>query len=121
VAEAGFSWYEGGKGDDVFVFVDPTRPNKVKDFGQGDLIQLNALAFEGVEQGFLQKSQFALGSSASTEDEIIIYQKGKGNLWYDQDGSGSTYDPVKFAKVDKGTELSHKDFYGEYSGGLMLV
>jgi Ca2+-binding RTX toxin-like protein len=116
VAEAGFSWYEGGKGSDVFIFIDPTAPNKIKDFGKGDLIQLNTLTFDGVDQGFLRKTQFTLGSSASTEDEIIIYQKGKGNLWYDPDGSASTYDPVKFAKLEKGTELSHKDFYGEYSG-----
>jgi Ca2+-binding RTX toxin-like protein len=120
VAESGFSWYSGGKGDDVFVFVDPATPNKITDFSAGDLIQLNTLTFEGVGQGFLLKGQFALGASASDEDQIILYQKGKGNLWYDQDGSGSTYDPVKFAKVDKGTDLSHKDFYGD-NGGLMLA
>ena len=37
--------------------------------------------------------------------QIIIYQRSKGNVWYDQDGSGHGLRPVKFAKIDKGLDL----------------
>jgi Ca2+-binding RTX toxin-like protein len=121
-AGEGFSWYSGGKGADTFVFVSPDTPNKIKDFGRGDdLIQLNVFNFTAIEQGFLAKSEFKIGGKASAEDQFIIYQKGKGNIWYDQDGSGTDYAAVKFAKVKAGTDLSHRDFYGDYDGGMLQL
>ena len=117
-ADEGLCWYSGGQGEDVFVFVDPTLPNKIKDFSveDGDLFALNIFTFIGVGPGLIDDAQFKIGKQASTPEQIIIYQRGKGNVWYDQDGSGSTHDPVKFAKVDKGLDLTAQNFYGEGVG-----
>jgi hypothetical protein len=117
LAWEGECWYSGGEGKDVFAFVDPAAPNKIRDFSPGDdLFSLNTSMFAGVEPGFLDDSQFKVGRKASTPEQIILFQRNKGNIWFDQDGSESTYAPVKFAKVDKGIDLGAGDFFGEDYG-----
>ena len=118
LAEVGLCFYSGGQGKDVFVFLDPTLPNKIMDFSieDGDLFALSTLTFVGIGLGLIDDAQFKVGKHASTPEQIIIYQRGKGNVWYDQDGSGSTHDPIKFAKVDKGLDLTAQNFYGEGYG-----
>jgi Ca2+-binding RTX toxin-like protein len=114
VAEEGLCWYAGGQGQDVFAFIDPALGNKIKDFNvEDDRFRLDPVTFVGVEQGALDDSQFKIGKQASTEDQIILYQRGKGNVWYDQDGSGAVYDPIKFAKIDKGLDLGAHNFFGD--------
>lgn len=114
VAYEGFCFLSGGEGEDVFVFVDPSLPNKISDFSpDDDLFMLNPSTFEGVPFGFLADDQFKIGKQASTPEQIIVFQQNKGKVFYDQDGSGSTYAPVLFAKVDKGLDLSAQHFYGE--------
>jgi Ca2+-binding RTX toxin-like protein len=111
----------GGQGTDVFAFSFASMA-KIRDFDPSDdLIELNVLGFPGVDEGFLHGDQFKVGGKASTEDQIILYQKNKGNLWYDQDGSGTTYDPVKIAKMDKGLDLTAHHFLGGFDGSLMAI
>jgi Ca2+-binding RTX toxin-like protein len=114
VAQEGLCWYAGGQGRDVFAFVDPTLGNKIKDFNvEDDRIRLDPYTFVGVELGVLRDSQFKIGKHASTEDQIILYQRGKGKLWFDQDGSGDVYDPIKFAKISKGLDLTAHNFFSD--------
>ncbi len=90
LAREGLSWYSGGPGADMFVFIDPTKSNKINDFSveDGDLFNLNTVTFIGIGPGLIDDAQFKIGKQASTPEQIIIYQPNKGNLWYDQDGSG---------------------------------
>lgn len=114
LAAEGNCLYSGGKGEDVFAFIDPMLGNKIKDFSpEDDLFMLNPSTFEGVPFGFLADEQFKVGKQASTPEQIIIHQKNKGKVFYDQDGSGDTYQPIQFAKVSKGLDLDAQNFYGE--------
>lgn len=116
-ANDGLCFYVGGKGQDVFVFEDPNAGNKVGDFSvDDDLFRLNPNTFVGVGIGFLDDSQFKVGKQASTPEQIILYWKGKGRVLYDQDGSESVYQPVQFAKVGKGLDISAQHFYGDIGG-----
>ena len=47
---------------------------------------------------------------AKDENDTIIYNKKKGILTYNSDGSGSKA-AVEFAQVKKGLALSYKDFF----------
>ncbi len=116
-AEEGFCFMYGGKGDDVFVFVDPTLPSKIKDFKPDhDLIGLDGWGFDAIGPGFLQDSQFRIGKHAKTAEQIIIYDKKTGNLYYDGDGSGDTLAQINFAKVGKGLDIAAGNFFGELFG-----
>ena len=70
----------------------------------------------GLVGGFLADSQFHVGKEAATEDQIIIYDRKSGNLFYDGDGSGDLQQQVNFAKVGKGLDMSAANFYGELFG-----
>jgi Ca2+-binding RTX toxin-like protein len=116
-AHDGFSTFYGGAGDDVFVFANPNTPSKIKDFSpDDDLIGLDGWGFDAVGPGFLQASQFRVGKMAKTAEQIIIYDRKTGNLYYDGDGSGDTLAQVKFAKVSKGLDISAGNFFGELFG-----
>ncbi|MCB1501503.1 MAG: hypothetical protein KDK07_17255 [Bauldia sp.] len=111
----------GGDGMDVFAFGFATN-GKITDLSaKDDLIALDITAFAGINAGFLDQDQFKIGNAASTEDQIVIYQRSKGNLWYDQDGSGSTYDPVKIAKLEKGLDLTAHNFLGDFIGPMLMT
>jgi Ca2+-binding RTX toxin-like protein len=116
-AHDGFSFFHGGAGEDVFVFADPTKPSTILDFNPDqDVIGLDGWGFDAIGPGFLQDSQFHIGKNAQTEDQIIIYHRKSGNLYYDGDGSGTTLAAVNFAKVDKGLDISAGNFFGELFG-----
>jgi Ca2+-binding RTX toxin-like protein len=117
LAWEGLCRYSGGQGQDVFVFIDPAAPNKIADFSpEDDLFALSMDSFVGVGPGLLDDSQFKIGKQASTPEQIILHQRGKGNVFFDRDGSESVYEPVKFAKVAKGLDLDAHNFSGsDYS------
>ena len=116
-AHEGFCFFYGGGGSDVFVFADPNQPSKIKDFNPGeDLIGLDGWGFDAIGPGFLDQSQFRIGKHAKTEDQIIIYDKKTGNLYYDGDGSGDAEAQINFAKVKKGLDISAGNFFGELFG-----
>jgi hypothetical protein len=47
----------------------------------------------------LDASQFHVGATALTPNEHILYMPGNGFLYYDQDGSGTTFAPIHFATI----------------------
>jgi len=111
----GSDWLSGGSGKDIFVFttkLDKTRNvDKISDFeAKDDTIQLENKIFTKLKKtGPLKKGFFVVGSKAKQKDDYIVYDKKKGNLYYDADGSGSKFKPVLFAKVMGIAD--HKDFF----------
>jgi hypothetical protein len=104
----------GGKGKDTFVFksalsktgnVDTITDFKSKD----DAIQLENKIFKKLgKTGALKKDFFTIGSKAKDKNDYIIYDKAKGHLYYDADGSGKGK-AVLFTKLK--AALDHKDFF----------
>jgi len=106
---------EGGSGSDIFVFNTAlnTRTNvdSLPDFRTNDTIHLeNRIFTKLTKAGTLSVSAFWIGSGAHDADDRIIYDQSSGNLYYDQDGTGSK-GAVLFAKLDQGLPLTNKDFY----------
>lgn len=105
----------GASGKDTFVFNTKLHKTKnvdtINDFlAKDDTIQLENQIFTKLKKaGTLKKDFFTVGSKAKQKDDYIIYDKKKGYLYYDADGSGSKFKPVLFAKV-KGI-ANHKDFF----------
>jgi len=57
---------------------------------------------------FLARSS---GHEATSNKHRIIYDKSRGELWYDADGKRDGHDPIKFAVIDnKPSDLSFHDF-----------
>jgi Ca2+-binding RTX toxin-like protein len=104
----------GGKGSDAFVFnakLDAKRNvDTIADFNpKDDSIQLENKIFTKLKKtGALKKDFFTLGTKAKDQDDYIIYDRAKGHLSYDSDGSGKGK-AVLFAKL-KAT-IDHKDFF----------
>jgi Ca2+-binding RTX toxin-like protein len=112
---AGRDTMEGGPGRDIFVFDTTlnarTNVDSLPDFKTADTIHLENRVFTKLTKaGTLSGSAFWTGSSAHDADDRIIYDSSSGNLYYDQDGTGSK-GAVLFAKLDKGLLLTSKDFY----------
>lgn len=100
---------EGGKGADTFVFDAKLNSNKnvdsVVDLTSADFIELDRSVFkEFLSPGDLSKKQFVLGTAAQDSDDMIIYDRSTGSLFYDPDGSGEKA-AVKFADLGEGTAL----------------
>jgi Ca2+-binding RTX toxin-like protein len=104
----------GGAGLDRFVFnaaLLPTNEDRIVDFSVADdMIALENTIFIGVGTGTaLTTSRFAIGS-ATTTSHRIIHDSAGGNLFYDRDGSGTTYAAVRFATLTPGLALTAGDF-----------
>jgi autotransporter-associated beta strand protein len=100
----------GGEGNDTFVFTHPGKPDKVMDFGEGDMIALAKSAFKGIGRlGVLEADRFHIGPAADTTKQKILYDEDSGWLLYAKKGS-DTADPVAFARIGKGLDLDHTDF-----------
>lgn len=82
----------GGAGADSFVFKDITgAEDEILDFKSGeDRILLDAKAFTALENGALEEGAFVANETgaATEEDQRLIYDTVKGELYYDADGSG---------------------------------
>lgn len=103
----------GGAGDDRFV-VDDTNPDNgtpfFADFETGDVIVLESDAFLQISiLGGLLDAEFTLGTVAGDGDDRIIYDQDTGNIFYDEDGTGSA-EQVLIARVEAGTELTAASF-----------
>ncbi len=112
----------GGQGADKFEFAE--RPSVfeekwdiIKDFRSGaDQIHLEDIDFLNIGNGGfdgapLDGQYFGLGRQAKTAEQALIYNQAKGFLYYDYDGSGSLGEPVLFAKLGAGTQLSFHDIW----------
>ncbi|MBB3018991.1 Ca2+-binding RTX toxin-like protein [Microvirga lupini] len=119
---AGSDTLRGDDGKDVFVF--DTKPNKstnrdvIVDFAvKDDSIWLDNVIFAklgklGTEAkpALLKKDFFTIGSKAKDKNDYVIYDKAKGVLLYDADGSGKGK-AVEFATLSKGLAMTYKDFF----------
>ncbi|MBJ6124232.1 M10 family metallopeptidase [Microvirga splendida] len=84
----------GGTGSDAFVF--NTKPSKasnldrISDFNaRYDAIRLENSVFKKIgKSGPLKSKHFEIGSKAGDGDDYLVYNKSKGILYYDADGSG---------------------------------
>ncbi|NBJ11494.1 hypothetical protein [Microvirga arsenatis] len=112
----------GGAGEDAFVF--DTKPNArsnrdtISDFSvKDDAIWLDNAVFAKLgkagsvdKPAALKSSLFATGSKAKDKDDHLIYDKAKGVLLYDADGSGKGK-AVEIATLSKGLALKASDFF----------
>lgn len=76
------------------------------------LISADFTVFIGVTGG-LASSNFVAGADKTTAtdaDDYIIYNSTNGNVFYDADGSGSSYSSVLIADVTNGLALTHSHF-----------
>ncbi|MBJ6126209.1 cadherin domain-containing protein [Microvirga splendida] len=111
----------GGADRDIFVFntkankknLDKITDFKVKDDGFWlDNKAFSKLGKKGTEKKpfQLKKDFFTVGSKAKDKNDYVIYDKKKGVLFYDVDGSGSKK-AVEIATLSKKLSLTHKDFF----------
>ncbi|WP_230533709.1 calcium-binding protein [Microvirga roseola] len=105
----------GGTGKDVFYFDTAldTRGNVDKIVGfstKDDRIALDSEIFTVLGQGKLTSSSFRVNNKAKDSNDYIIYDKKKGVLYYDADGSGSASSLTKFAQIGKKLKLTAPDF-----------
>ena len=103
----------GGTGTDTFAFNGYNEGvDRLYDFNTtNELIQVSAAGFGGgLSIGSLQKSQFTLGTSATTNNQRFIYNNITGALFFDQDGSASGFTQVKFAQFSSGVTLTINNF-----------
>jgi len=113
----------GGTGKDAFVFDSKpnARTNKdmIVDFSvRDDSIWLDnaffsSLGLNGSESrpAQLKSGYFVKGSKAKDKNDFIIYDKAKGKLFYDADGSSSKIKAVEIATLSKDLQMTYKDFF----------
>jgi hypothetical protein len=106
-----YELFVGGAGHDTFIF-DATsfgRHDVVRDFKPGaDKLFLSSESFQ-LPSGVLEKDSFFVGAKSHDLDDRIIYNPKTGALLYDIDGAGGA-DPMQFASIAKGLNISHLDF-----------
>lgn len=95
-----------------------TNKDTIADFSvRDDAIWLDNAFFSmlgaGTESrpGQLKSSSFVKGSKAKDKNDFIIYDKAKGKLFYDADGSGSKSKAVEIATLSKDLAMTYKDFF----------
>jgi Ca2+-binding RTX toxin-like protein len=111
----------GEAGRDIFVF--DTRTNKrtnvdkIYDFKfRDDSIYLENAVFTKLGSGSFSKPKkfkadmFTSGTKAKDAEDRIVYDKKTGNLYYDQDGTGSKAQ-VKIATLTNKATLKYDDFF----------
>ena len=111
---------KGGAGQDVFVFntklSKSANRDKIVDFNvKDDSFYLDNAVFKKLGKGTpekpvkLKKAYFTIGEAKDKNDHIL-YDKAKGVLSYDADGSGSGK-AVEFATTTKNLKLTANDFF----------
>jgi serralysin len=105
----------GESGRDIFTF--DTKPNKLNTDRivgyrvEDDTIYLAKSAFTKIaKKGMLAKAAFFTGTKAHDASDRIIYNKSKGELLYDPDGTGVAA-AVKFATIEKSLKMTYADFW----------
>ncbi|HZH50546.1 MAG TPA: calcium-binding protein, partial [Microvirga sp.] len=106
---------KGGAGRDSFVFntkLGASNVDRVSGFSvKDDTVRLdNAIFGKLGKAGKLKKGFFTIGSEAKDKNDYVVYDKKKGILYYDADGSGQG-EAVMFAKIAKNLKMTHDDFY----------
>jgi Ca2+-binding RTX toxin-like protein len=112
--------FTGGLGKDTFVF--DTKPNRktnldtIKDFSVADdTIWLDNKVFKKLGKGSeanlgkLNKKFFTIADKAKDKDDYLVYDRKKGILYYDADGSRAGK-AIEIAKLAKNLKLKADDF-----------
>lgn len=105
----------GGEGQDTFAFsskLGSKNVDRIQDFQHSDdTIKLSKAIFSKLQKGMLSKSAFHIGAKAHDKSDRIVFHKETGALYYDADGTGTQYDPIKFAQLKANTLLKYDDFF----------
>ncbi|MBA1157927.1 calcium-binding protein [Microvirga mediterraneensis] len=118
---AGRDVLTGGAGRDIFVFNRLAKTNAahkrtevdtITDFVVADdTIHLMKSVFKGIaKKGVLAKAAFYTDTKAHDASDRIIYDKKKGALWYDADGTGAKA-AIQIAQLEKNLKLTNADFF----------
>ncbi|MCB1494827.1 MAG: hypothetical protein KDJ86_03495 [Bauldia sp.] len=103
---------KGGGGKDWFVFdsaLGGKNKETIKDFKENkDKLFLEEDVFASVGNK-VNKKELAFGDQADDGNDYLIYNQGKGKLWYDEDAKGGSA-KVLVAKLKHNPDLDHKDF-----------
>jgi Ca2+-binding RTX toxin-like protein len=103
----------GDAGKDAFLFTSTLNAKSNVDSISGfsvrdDTIHLENRIFKQMKKtGTLSKDFFTVGSQAKDGNDYVVYDKAKGALYYDADGSGAG-NAILFAKLK--ASITHKDF-----------
>jgi Ca2+-binding RTX toxin-like protein len=112
----------GNAGKDVFVFDTTlnkrTNLDKIVDFKvRDDSIWLDNAIFtklgtsgSDASPSQLKKGFFTIGDKAKDRNDYVVYDKAKGVLYYDADGSGAGKQ-VEIATLSKNLSMTNKDFF----------
>ncbi|MDI6027057.1 calcium-binding protein [Corticibacterium sp. UT-5YL-CI-8] len=111
----GSDFLTGGSGGDRFVFstaLGAMNVDTITDFNAAaDSIRLDNAIFLGLADGALDGSAFKdIGTGMIDASDCILYDSDTGELFFDRDGSGSTYDAVLFATLSNHETISYNDF-----------
>lgn len=110
---SGRDWLTGGAGRDSFVFnAAPGLANDdhIDDFDTvDDVFRLDGSVFTGLPSGELSASNFVTGKHAVDGNDLVVYDKATGDLFYDVDGAGGAA-ALRFATVQPGTVVTANDF-----------
>jgi Ca2+-binding RTX toxin-like protein len=109
---------KGGLGMDTFIFksrLSSLNVDRIRDFAApDDTIQLDNAIFKKLGSASspkkLNKAFFTTSSKAKDRNDYIVYDKTKGYLYYDADGSGKGA-AILFAKVSTNLKMTFEDFY----------
>jgi Ca2+-binding RTX toxin-like protein len=105
----------GGSGNDRFRFNSPSEGiDTITDFvAIDDTISLVGSAFGGglTPNTILRSAQFTIGVQATTVNHRVIYNNSNGKLWFDRDGSGSSFAAVEIANLSSGLNLTSSDIF----------
>lgn len=100
---------DGGRGADFFAYSEYGAGNAdhISGFQKKDGFYLDADVFLGIGAAgeTLAKKYFHEGTEAEGKNDKIIYDKASGTIYYDQDGSGGTYDIQEIASIHAGFKL----------------
>ena len=105
----------GGPGADTFVFNSKLGKGdqsksyaKIRDFTEGDKIELSQSVFKKLDLGVLSDAAFRDIGEKATKDTRITY-KANGTVSYDTDGKGGS-DAIVFAKLTNKPDLDASAF-----------
>lgn len=103
----------GASNEDIFSFSSPNEGiDQITDFSpSNDLILVSASGFTNaglIAGDTILRTQFIIGTSATSSTERFIYNKTTGALLFDRDGSGAAT-AVQFAKLSTNLALTNED------------
>jgi len=99
IGGSGNDTLSGGAGNDIFIYNSNNHGiDTIQDFGDGvDRIRLDKKIFTSLSSqigtGFSNADEFAVvaqNNLVASSDALIVFSIGSGNLYYNQNGSGSS-------------------------------